>query len=311
MDLNKTIDAPVVLFVYKRPNHTKKILDKINQVKPKKVYVIGDGWKCKDDKILVKKTRELISELTFKTEKLFFDTNVGLRRNVEIGLNHVFNLEEKAIVLEDDTLPSLSFFHFCDILLKKHAENKQISMITGSNFKTEMTSNHKNDYFFSKYPFIWGWATWRDRWEQLFDNKMTKWNEYKSSENFRKNFHFKRELNYWKERFNFHEKNLNFGTWDYPFHFGHFYYEKKTIVPKINLIENIGYDIPTSHNPKKTANLKTYELNFPLRHPTKYENIYNYDKFCSVGLFSKSKISQRIKNKLIKLFNLFKKKTKF
>ena len=68
MDLNKTIDAPVVLFIYKRPNHTKKILDKINQVKPKKVYVIGDGWKSKDDKILVKETRELISELTFKTE---------------------------------------------------------------------------------------------------------------------------------------------------------------------------------------------------------------------------------------------------
>ena len=53
MSFDKIIEAPVVLFVYKRPDHTKKIIEKIKQIKLKKLYVIGDGWKSKDDKILV------------------------------------------------------------------------------------------------------------------------------------------------------------------------------------------------------------------------------------------------------------------
>ena len=52
MSFDKIIEAPVVLFVYKRPDHTKKIIEKIKQIKLKKLYVIGDGWKSKDDKIL-------------------------------------------------------------------------------------------------------------------------------------------------------------------------------------------------------------------------------------------------------------------
>ena len=112
MSLDKTIEAPVVLFIHKRPDHTKKIIEKINQIKLKKLYVIGDGWKSKDDKILVKETRELINNLPFKTKKFFFDNNIGLRKNAELGLSYVFNSEEKAIILEDDTLPSISFFQF-------------------------------------------------------------------------------------------------------------------------------------------------------------------------------------------------------
>ena len=120
----------------------------------------------------------MINNLPFKT-KNFFDNNIGLRKNAELGLSYVFNSEEKAIILEDDTLPSISFFQFCDDLLKRYENNKKVSMITGSNFKTQITLNLKDDYFFSKYPCFWGWATWKDRWDILFDNKMQKWNEFK------------------------------------------------------------------------------------------------------------------------------------
>ena len=69
-----------------------------------------------------------------------------LRKNAELGLSYVFNSEEKAIILEDDTLPSISFFNFDDLL--KRYENNKVSMITGSNFKTQITLNLKDDYFF-------------------------------------------------------------------------------------------------------------------------------------------------------------------
>ena len=70
----------------------------------------------------------------------------------------------------------------------------------------------------------------------------------------------------------------------------HFFYDKISIVPKINLIKNIGYDEPTSINPKKTSNLKTSSIKFPLKHPKNYIN-EEYDLFCSTRLFSKSKLS--------------------
>ena len=305
MSFDKIIEAPVVLFVYKRPDHTKKIIEKIKQIKLKKLYVIGDGWKSKDDKILVKETRELINNLPFKTEKFFFENNVGLRKNAELGLNYVFNSEEKAIILEDDTLPSISFFQFCDNLLKRYENNKEVSMISGSNFKTQLTLDLKEDYFFSKYPCFWGWATWKDRWNILFDNKMQKWTEFKENK-FYKYFNNKRELKYWEERFNFHQKNLKLGTWDYPFFLNHFFYKKNAIISKKNLIKNIGYDIPTSQNPKKTSMLDLYELNFPLQHPINFNLNGEYNDFCSKKLFSKSKLLWRIKQKLRKILTFFK-----
>ena len=85
MSQNKTINAPVILFVYKRPDHTLKIIEKINQVNIKKVYIIADGWKSSNDKSAVEKTRNLIKDINSNVEKIFFNKNIGLRKNAEIG----------------------------------------------------------------------------------------------------------------------------------------------------------------------------------------------------------------------------------
>ena len=70
MSLDKTIELLLYCLLQKTRSY-KKIIEKINQIKIKKLYVIGDGWKSKDDKILVKETRELINNLPFKTKNFF------------------------------------------------------------------------------------------------------------------------------------------------------------------------------------------------------------------------------------------------
>ena len=104
MPQNKVIEAPVVLFIYKRPDHALKIIEKINQAKIKKVYIIADGWKNEIDRPEVEQTRNLVTKIKTVVEKIFFDKNIGLRKNAEIGLKKVFNFEEKAIILEDLSL---------------------------------------------------------------------------------------------------------------------------------------------------------------------------------------------------------------
>ena len=72
----------------------------------------------------------------------------------------------------------------------------------------------------------------------------------------------------------------------------------------MDLIKNIGYDISTSINPKKTSNLQTFKITFPLQHPLSLSGNDSYDSFCSKGLFSKSELFFRIKNKFMKILNL-------
>ena len=121
------VDVPLIFFIFRRPKSTKKVLDKLKKVSFKKIYVVCDGWRDELEKKNVLKVRKLISIYLKKKNlrKLYFDKNIGVRNIAEIGLNWVFKSEKKVIIIEDDTLPDLSFFKFCAILLKKYNSKKK------------------------------------------------------------------------------------------------------------------------------------------------------------------------------------------
>jgi GR25 family glycosyltransferase involved in LPS biosynthesis len=89
----------------------------------------------------------------------YSDINLGCKLSVSSAINWFFENEEMGIILEDDCLPSLNFFHFCDSLLLKFKDDSNIFAITGCNF--QQIKENKNSYFFTNYTHIWGWATWR------------------------------------------------------------------------------------------------------------------------------------------------------
>jgi hypothetical protein len=97
-------------------------------------------------------------------------------------------------------------------------------------------------------------------------------------------------------------KNQNKGAWDFPLTFTNFYFKKLAIVPKVNLITNIGYDDPSGNNPKKNSYLKKMSLIFPLMHPSEIKASSEYDHFCSQKVFSLPSLKNRIINKIIKIF---------
>lgn len=296
------INCSIALFTHRRPYHTKKILKSLNNLSFKRIYIINDGWRNDLEKKLVLKVRNIIDrkENFNKVHKLFLNQNIGIRNIFKIGLDWIFNNEKKIIILEDDTLPNKSFFKFCDKLLIKYKNKNKISMICGTNFKSSLTNKSKNSYFFSKYSFIWGWATWKDRWA-LYDNQLKKWNEYKNSKSFSKYFANNNEMKFWKNNFDYLSKNPKKGSWDFPLTFANFYSKKISIVPKVNLVTNIGYDDPSGNNPKKNSNLKRINLKFPLKHPSKLKTLNEYDCFCSQKVFSMPSLKNRIINKIMKI----------
>ena len=295
----------IIVFAYNREVHIKKVIDILYKLNSRRFYFVCDGPKNIDDikkNLLVKK---IIKSKKFKNCRyLFFKKNIGVRKIFKRGLDWVFNFEKKIIIIEDDIIPSISFFKFCDKLLVKYQNNKKISQISGNNVYDKITKNNKGSYLFSKYSNIWGWATWKDRWldYDIFFKNLKKFN---NQDRLKKISISKNENQYWQKYFNLHSADKKYGTWDFAWTFTNFFHQRISIMPKVNLVKNIGFDTGTGVNPNKLSNLKNLEIHFPLTHPKSVEANKDYDEYCSANIYSIPKLKWRIKNKLKKLF-LFK-----
>ena len=149
------------------------------------------------------------------------------------------------IILEDDCVPNQFFYTYCEKLLEKYKNNKNIISINGNNFQDDKLIGN-GSYYLSRYTHIWGWATWRDRWN-LYDIEMTNWPKFKKSKKFQNLFQENRERKYWEKIFNnlydFNKPN----TWDYQWLFTSFLYDMNTILPNTPLVENIGFESDSTH----------------------------------------------------------------
>ncbi len=292
------VKTNIIIFCYNRPVHIKKLLNEIKKIKKRKIYLISDGPKNNKDNIKVKLVRKEIKKFKpgfFKIKIL--KKNLGVRNIFELGLNWVFKYEKKIIILEDDIIPSKSFFKFCDSMLNKYKKNKNISQIAGCNVKDNISKNLKSDYFLSKYSNIWGWATWKDRWFD-YDNKFKDLKFLMESKKFKGSCFAISEYNFWKKYFKIHQQNRNIGTWDYAWTYTNFLKNRFSIVSKTNLIENIGLNQGTGKNPKKLKKLKKKEMFGKIVHPKILKINMKYDLYSSQNIYSIPKLFWRIKNKL-------------
>ena len=303
--MKKTLKKnPIVICCYNRHKHLKKLIDSVKHLKNRQFYFISDGPKDDIDNLNVRKVRNLISNLKIKHKKFFFKKNIGLPNIFVKGISKVFKIEKQVIILEDDTIPSKSFFKYCDVLLEKYKNNKKISQISGCNLKNEISKKYKYDYFFSKYSNIWGWATWKNRWDDN-DIKFSNFERFISSKYFHELCNIDKEYKFWKKYFKIHKYDRQKAKdWDYSWTYTNFKKKRVSIVPKKNLITNIGYDIKSGENPSKSYNLKNFYISFPLNHPQKIERNLTYDNFCAKNIYSIPNLSWRIKKKLTKLINL-------
>ncbi len=290
----------IIIFCYNRPRHIKKLLSTLRKIKNRKFYFVCDGPKKNNEDIKkVSSVKKIIS--LKKSKKYLLNKNVGVRKIFKLGLNWVFKYEKKIIILEDDIIPSKFFFNFCDKLLVKYENNKKISQIAGCNINSKITKNFKNSYFFSKYSNIWGWATWKDRW-QSYDNNFKKLNILVDSIYFKKLCNSNNEYKFWKKYFSIHFRKKNLGTWDYAWTYTNFLKKRFSVVPSKNLVKNIGFDVASGLNPNKLKNLRIEKLNYPIIHPKKIKRNLDYDNFSAQNIYCIPKFSWRIKKKISRFF---------
>lgn len=297
------VKSSVTMIVFNRYEKTLKVFEKVKKVKPKKLYVIADGPRqgILEDFRKCEKVRSIFENVDWDCEviKNFSEKNLGCGQRVFTGLTWVFQREEKAIILEDDCLPDLTFFRFCDEVLDKYKNDERIMLVSGTNVNTKWETDG-DSYHFSKLGGIHGWASWKRVWKKV-DFEMELWGEERTKklirEKFSPNFFYNRSKEYDKLMKN--SKNAH--TWDYQFGFSRLVNNGLAVVPSGNLITNIGFDEESSHTKNKsskTANLQVIPIKFPLKHPLVIMDDMAYDKLFESMLYPtsiKSLISKAVK----------------
>jgi hypothetical protein len=256
--MNKIAKVPIVLFIYKKENALMEILNKINEFNPSRFYVVSDVWENENENLAIKNTRKIVNDyfLSVNINWIIPPSHQGIINIFEYALDIIFEKEDQAIILEDDTIPSNSFFHFCTFMLEKYKTDHAIGSIIGTNLGS---SQQSNAYFKTLVGLpYWGWATWADRWKKM-PKDFSFWDKYVQSDAFRELLNT--DYPYCNS---FIRNRQNPKSWDLKWAMFQLSSNMKSIVPGINLITNNGYNelaTFTKIENSTFANIQLVELN--------------------------------------------------
>jgi hypothetical protein len=297
------LTTPVAFIIFNRPDTTELVFTEIAKAKPAKLLVVADGPRSgrKGEVEKCALTRSIIDRVDWDCEVLtnFSEINLGCKVRVSTGIDWVFKQVEEAIILEDDCLPDPTFFKFCQELLKRYRDDQRIGMISGDNLQFDRLQNDES-YYFTKYVHIWGWATWRDRWQKSYDVNLKKWPLIRDQGRIADIIPNRYEQNYWASIFDKVYKN-KIDTWDYQWVFSNWVEGRINVAPSVNLISNIGFNrLDATHTTGSEAesNLPTLNIQFPLKHPAFHLINYANDQF-EFKKLNKRSIFKRVVGKCI------------
>ena len=292
------LNIAVLFLVFNRLDTTKQVFEAIRQAKPQRLYIAADGAReSKDGEAeKVKQVRDYItSNIDWECEvkTLFREQNFGCKMAVSGAIDWFFENEEMGIILEDDILPSQSFFWFCEELLEKYKDDMRIGQISGFNYGYK-NKDLNYDYFFSKYPMIWGWASWANRWKN-YSLELKNLEEIISNNQFSILFE-KQELRKRISTFKAVQEN-KIDTWDYQWSFTLYKNSQYTVIPKNNYILNLGFGVEATHTSGENpyTHLKLEEKKQELSHPQYIIQDINLYKIINI----QQNIFQKIYKKVI------------
>ena len=298
-----SMNTPVLLIAWRRPNTLRQVIDAIRPVAPSRVFVACDGPNPirlgEDEKVAA--TRAVIdSEIDWpcQLERLYSDMNQGCRIGVSRAITWFFDQVDEGIILEDDCVPHPDFFHYCTTLLERYRYDSRVWCISGDNFQDGQWRGD-GSYYFSRYNHCWGWASWRRCW-QYYDSALSQWPALRDAGFLKTIFSNSAEYKYWSRIW---QRLLIYNqpdTWDYQWTFTCMMNGGLTALPNLNLVRNIGFGEDATHtivNEKVPDTSGRIDPNiipsFVLRDHSAdsytFKNIYSPDQF------------GRLKNKFIRL----------
>ena len=312
--------APLIIFAFNRPYHIFKTLESLSQcdsVKKTELIAFIDAPRSPIEKYKVKAVKKIINEFGsyFSSIKInCAKKNKGCDASIRQGLNKVFKIHERAIILEDDIIVGKKFLESMNLSLEKYSDVKNIYHINAYNFQIPgiQKSKNKNKFFLFRSMFCWGWATWKDRWEAwnndpLAQDVFTLMNTYSKKD--KHYFNLDGYCNWWNQvEANATGKLEN--TWDILW-FSFISKQKGLcLTPYYSLVKNIGLDGSGVHC-KSSNNFDSHQINNELvnEFPTSIQESHDAVKMIKENLKSKKfkilikKVKHILKNLILKIRN--------
>lgn len=263
-----SLEVPVVLIIFRRPEPTRKVFAAIREAQPTCLYVLADGPRSGHANEVEKcvETRAIVEEVDWPCEvtRMYSDENLGLKKRISTGLNSVFESEERAIILEDDCVPIPSFFRFCAEMLDAYADVGHVMTVSGNNYQP--TRRTRYSYYLSRYMHCWGWATWRSAWSH-FDGDMHSWPRVQEDRWLEQIFGSSSAVQYWTSIFDrTHAGQIN--SWAYAWQYNIWMNAGLNILPESNLVRNVGFgEEATNTRGESGYSIPAEPLDEPFRHP--------------------------------------------
>jgi len=265
--------VPVLFLTFNRPEQTRLSLERILQAGPSKIYLHSDGPRphIADEVEKVAEVRRILKDgigERVPTFTCFRTENMGLRQGVFDALNWFFANEPYGIVLEDDCVPDPSFFPFCAEILQRYADDEQLMHIGGSNLAEAHTASLDGSYVFSRFSFVWGWASWARAWQKM-SLELEGLDAFERSEAIKNVLPDPMGQVYLLDKFRATRAGKN-NSWAYAWFYSVLKNNGLCIVPRVNLVQNHGIGAEgathtTARNER--AQLRARALTFPLVHP--------------------------------------------
>lgn len=242
--------APIALFVYNRPDHTKRTLDALAanaEARESALYIFCDGAKAAASEEQLKNIQEV--KVMIRTENRFKqvlvmeqEQNVGLAGSVIAGVTQVLSAHDRIIVLEDDLVTSPHFLSFMNDALNTYAQKEEVACVSGYIYPVEQTLP---ETFFIKGADCWGWATWKRAWAGMETDGAKLLAELENKK-LTEEFDFGGTYPYTQMlRDQIAGKN---SSWAIRWYASAFLKNKLCLYPGISLIQNIGIDGSGTHS---------------------------------------------------------------
>lgn len=300
---------PILIIAFNRADTLQQVFNMVKKMQPSQLYLAIDGpRKEKEGEIeKCKEVQEIIKQVDWECDihTRISDMNQGCGFGPANAISWAFETCEKLIILEDDCVPSLSFFTFCEEMLNKYQNDYRVSIISGRSHHPNTKFFKKQDYIFSRYAHTWGWATWKRCWKEydIFAKDLQLFLENGGGLNI---FQTKEEACYFNKIMHKLKNNIAeevTHSWDLQWFFARLKNGSLGIVPCRNLIENVGSGNGT-HTSEDFVQIKAEEMPYQIRHPkymtvnAEYERLHFTKHMCI-----KQSIIKRVLNKLKCLFN--------
>lgn len=285
-------DIAVLMLFFNRPDRLSMVFEQVKKARPSRLFLFQDGARNEEDKAAIEACRKVVEDIDWECEvhRNYQEKNLGCMTAGYTSHRWAFSLADKCIVLEDDVVPSLSFFPFCKEMLDRYEHDERITMIAGYNMDEE-TKDIPYDYFFTSAFSIWGWASWSrvvNQWDEQYSflddaYNMQQLQNLIKARDIKSDFIRTCQLH----------RDSGVPQFESIFWSSMLFNSGLAVMPAKNMISNVGATSESAHYaafktlPKgirRLFTMRSYDLNFPLRHPkyviedvTYKERMYRYN----------------------------------